>query len=244
MTHRTHGIRKVRRWHARVGIIALLFLMLLVFSGIALNHADALGLDAMEIKEGWLLNWYGLKAAAPAQGYRVGGGFFAWDGDKWALEDKALAGAVASPVGAVEVDGVIYIATHSGLYLFRPGGALVDRIEGSALPATSIFRLGTSGDGVVVESDTGVFASRDGIDWRRAGGGAVVWSALQTIPAETRRKLAPLLAPGLPAQRILQDIHSGRLFGRHGPLFVDLLACALLGLGLSGLWMYWRVLRR
>lgn len=244
MTHKTHGIRLVRRWHARVGMVALLFLLFLVLSGLVLNHGDTLGLDAVEIRQPWLMNWYGLKAVIPAGGYPAGDGFLAWGGGKWALSGRVVATKAANPVGAVEVGGIDYVATRSGLYLYRPDGRLVDKVENRSLPGLPVARLGKAGERVVLDTAEGAFASRDGVEWEKADASSAAWSELRPIPPEEKQKLVEALAPGLPLQRVLLDLHSGRIFGRYGPWVVDLLACSLLGLGLSGLWMYWRAIRR
>jgi LPXTG-motif cell wall-anchored protein len=47
-----------------------------------------------------------------------------------------------------------------------------------------------------------------------------------------------MLAPGISAQQILLDLHSGRFAGRYGPLVVDLLAVFLGILSLSGAWLF------
>lgn len=244
MTHKTHGIRLVRRWHSRIGLAALLFLLFLIASGLVLNHGDVFGLEAIEINNVWLMNWYGLKAAIPAQGYPVGDGFMAWDNDKWVLHGKVVAAKPANPVGAVEAGGIYFIATRNGLYLYGQDERLVDKIENRALPALPVTRLGTAGERVVLETPGGAFASRDGLDWQKLDASLVAWSDLRPLPPQEKQKLAQAFAPELPLQRILLDLHSGRIFGHYGPLFVDLLACTLLALGLSGLWMYWRATRR
>ena len=53
-----------------------------------------------------------------------------------------------------------------------------------------------------------------------------------------------LLAQGLSLERLLLDVHSGRIFGRYGPWVVDAAAIALLMLGLSGVWIYVRSIKQ
>jgi hypothetical protein len=50
--------------------------------------------------------------------------------------------------------------------------------------------------------------------------------------------------PGISLERLLADLHSGRILGREGPLLVDLLGLALAALGLSGTWVFARSPRR
>lgn len=239
MSHKSHYTRPVRRWHGHVGVVATVFLVFIVFTGIVLNHEEALKLSKREISAPWLMRWYGIHAVEPEQGYLLGEHYFSWEGDKWTLGDKPLAGNAEHPVGAVEVDGVDYIATSSVLYLYQADGQLLDKLEKQSLPAYPILALGKMGGNVVLQTPSAMLASTDGLVWRNADAG-VTWSSPQTLPDDVRRQMTALLAPGLSLQRILQDVHSGRIFGRYGPWVVDLAAIALLTLGVSGLWIYGR----
>lgn len=240
---KSHYTRIVRRWHGHVGVAATLFLVLIVLTGIALNHEQGLKLDKREISTPWLMRWYGIKAAEPKQGYLLGEQYFAWEGDKWALGNKPLPGSAEHPVGAIEVGGVDYVATSSALYLYQADGQLLDKLEKQSLPAYPILALGKMGDSVVLKTPTAMLVSQDGLTWRKADAG-LTWSSLQPLPGDVRDQMTVMLAPGLSLQRIFLDVHSGRIFGRYGPWVVDLAAIALLMLGLSGVWMYWRSIKQ
>ena len=100
------------------------------------------------------------------------------------------------------------------------------------------------GDSVVLKTPAAVFASADGLSWNKVDAVRVVWASPQTLPDHVKRQMADMLAPGLSLQRILLDLHSGRIFGRYGTLFVDFLSLVLLALAVSGLWIYWRSMRQ
>lgn len=244
MSWRIHHIRLIRRWHAKIGAAAALFLLFLVFTGLALNHGDWLKLDLREVTSPWLMRWYGIHAVAPTHGYVLGSTHFAWSGDKWALGDRKLPGNGGRPVGAVEAAGINYIATSVTLYLYQPDGQLVDKLERQSLPGSPIVALGKAGSRIVLRTPSGVFATSDGLNWEKGDTAGVTWSSPQTLSEEVKRRLADILEPGLPVQRVLLDVHSGRIFGRYGPFFVDLLGLALLTLGMSGVWIYWRSVRQ
>lgn len=239
-----HHIRIIRRWHAKVGVTAMLYLVFLVFSGWALNHTEALRLDEREITAPWLMRWYGIQAAAPNNGYALGDAYFAWSGEKWALGSRLLAAAGGLPVGAVSAEGIHYIATAGTVYLFQADGQLLDKLESQSLPAAPILALGKAGDRIVIKTPSAIFVTTDGMSWQRGATTGVTWSAAQSLPGEVKQQLAETLAPGLSVQRILLDVHSGRIFGRYGIYVVDLLGLALLTLGMSGLWIYWRSVRQ
>lgn len=239
-----HHIRIIRRMHARIGVFALFFLIFLAASGWALNHAESLKLDKREINTPWLMRWYGIDAPSPAQGYLLGTQYFAEDGGKWVLGNTVLAEHREAVVGAVESGGIVYVATAAALYIYQADGQLVDKVERQSLPAQPILALGKLDDSIILKTPSLLFAGTDGLDWKAVRAGPGTWSSAQPLPDTVKVQLAAAFAPALPAQRILLDLHSGRLLGRYGPLFVDFLAIALLALGMSGLWIYWRSLKQ
>ena len=241
---KSHYTRIVRRWHGHVGIIATIFLVLLVLTGIVLNHEEALKLDKREISAPWLMNWYGIRGAEVNSGYLLGEHYFSWEGDKWALGDQPLAGSAENPVGAVEIGGVDYVATASAMYLYQADGQLLDKLEKQSLPAYPILALGKIGDRVVLRTPAAILASADGLDWQKIEANGLSWSTPQALPEGVKSQMKIMLAPSLSVERVLLDVHSGRIFGRYGPWAVDIAAIALLMLGLSGLWMYWRSMKQ
>ena len=239
----SHTSRIIRKWHGHAGVAATLFLIFLVITGIILNHEETFKLDKREISTGWLMRWYGIQAANPEMGYTMGDRYFSWEGEKWALGNKSLAGTAEHPVGAVAVNGMHFVATSSALYLFQADGQLVDKLEKQALPAYPVLALGLADDRVVLQTPSGMMASTDGLTWQKISAPAT-WSVLQPLPDNTKRQMTVLLAPGLSLERILLDVHSGRIFGRYGPWVVDAAAIALLLLGISGVWIYVRSIKQ
>jgi len=45
---------------------------------------------------------------------------------------------------------------------------------------------------------------------------------------------------GLPLERVIIDIHSGRILGQAGVLLVDFMALLFLSLAMSGVWMWYK----
>lgn len=233
--------RVPRRWHKRLGLFAALFFAFLAVTGLLLNHGDSLALDAKRLDTPWLMTWYGLRPSVPEQGFRQEGLLMAWQEETWVLDGKPIKPGRGSPVGAVRQADKIWIATAEELSLLDPGGSLVDRIDRSVLPGLPIRRVGGSADRLFIDVPNGVFATADGLDWIPAPGNAKVnWARVQPLSDEQRQVLAPLFAPSLPMQRVLADIHSGRIFGRYGVVATDALALILLTLAASGVWMHWK----
>lgn len=239
-----HHIRLIRRLHAKIGVAAMLYLIFLVLSGWTLNHAGSLKLDRLEINTPWLMRWYGLASVTPDTGFLTESTHLAWSGDKWAVGDQVLTHQDEQPLGAAETAGVIYIATPHTLSLFQQDGLLLDKLDSASLPATPVTALGKAGKLVAVKTQHAIFLTQDGLNWEKRSAPGIKWSAPQALPEAVKQRLQHTLAPGLSMQRILQDIHSGRILGQYGPVFVDLVGLALLILGLSGVWMFWRTGRQ
>jgi len=235
------NIHAVRRWHGIVGAVIVFFLFYLLLSGLVLNHVDILKLDKREVNYPWLMRWYGIHAADPTQGYLLGKSYLSWEDSKWVLDDKLLPNSAGQPVGAVEINGINYVATATALYLYQSDGQLLDKVEKQSLPAFPILALGKMGSNVMLKTPSAVFASIDGENWERSSATGMTLSSLQDLPADVRRRVADTLAPGISLQRVLLDVHSGRIFGRYAIWVMDVASLVLLALGLSGFWLYWRL---
>jgi hypothetical protein len=234
--------RWLRRWHARIGLAAALFFLFLIVSGIALNHTDALKLDQRHIGAAWLTRWYGLRADVPTRGFKLAQQYLTWDAQKWVLQGRVIAADQPPPVGAACAGSICYIAAPETLFLFTTEGKLIDKVTDEALPALPLATLGADGERVIVGSAKGVFASTDGIDWQRHIA-PVAFSQAVALPSDVAAALRSVYAPTIDSERVLLDLHSGRILGRYGPLLIDAAALALLALAVSGIWMYVRAAR-
>jgi hypothetical protein len=242
LSYRAPLFRWLRHWHARIGLAAALFFLFLVVSGIALNHTDALKLDQRSVAAAWLMRWYGLQADAPTRGFKLGEQYLSWDAQQWTFDARIVASRLPQPVGAVRIGEVCYVATRDALLLYAPDGKLIDKITGEALPALPLVNLASHAAQVVVGTAQGNFVSRDGIDWAPLSLDPE-WSHAVALPASLASTLRTVYAPSIDSERLLLDLHSGRIFGRYGPILIDMAALALLALAISGVWMYVRAAR-
>lgn len=233
--------RLLRRWHRRFGLAAAGFFIFLGVSGLLLNHGETFELDSVQLGSPWLMAWYGLKPAVPEQGFEQEGLLFASQGETWVFGQHKLKAGHGEPVGVVHAAGQLWIATNSEIDLFDTDGRLVDKIEHDLLPGTPIRRIGSWNGQLLANIGSEIFATADGIAWiRLASDARMAWSRLQPLSATQQQALAPFFAPSLPLQRVVADLHSGRIFGQYGVLLVDALAAALLFLAVSGLWIYFK----
>lgn len=236
--HRRHTLgvllHRIHRW---MGVAVSLFVIFLVVTGWALNHTAELGLARLSVQVPWISAWYGLRGAVPATGYTASGHWLI-GGENGALFDgKPTAFKLHAPIGMVATGEFVAIASREGLTLVNSHGRLIDQMTATQLPAGSITAIGTAENQIVLRGAAN-YASLDGVNWTPFTG-EVSWSVAQALPP-SQQTLANQLAPALSLERIMQDLHSGRILGQYGPYLMDAVGVLLLSLAASGLWMFFR----
>ncbi len=241
----------LREWHKRAGLFAFFFLGWLGISGIFLNEASDLDLNASRVGWPWLMAIYGLHAEPPQSGLGAGGHWLAIAGEASVLDGKPLAQTLDAPLGLVVAPEpgtpdklMLYAAQADSVVLLRPDGSRVDELRMPPLPIAAIRRIGLVGGhpgSIAIQGSDTAYASEDeGESWKPVAATAVQWSVRQPLPPEVRTALMPYSRPSVSVQQLLVDAHSGRLFGRLGTYVIDVVGLAALLLASSGVWMMWR----
>jgi len=234
---------RLRMTHRFAGLLGLLLFAGIAITGIALNHADRLGLPHSRVQTPWILKLYGIGVQPIERGFEVGSQWLTAVGDDVYLDGHML-GNVSGLVAAVASQGLFVVADERGLALFLPDGQLVERLS-QDLPSPMI-RLGTDPLGrVVAHTPNGdQLADADLLAWRPYSG-KTQWNRERPLPTDLATRLsAQYYGQGPSWERVILDLHSGRLFGHYGWLFTDLAAVLILLLGVSGLWSWTRQRRR
>jgi uncharacterized iron-regulated membrane protein len=244
MNRRIYVLRLLRRWHGRIGVLAAAFFLFLALTGIALNHTAALDLDAHRYHSEWLARWYGIPTEPRAAGYELGNDLLVAANGRWLLGNRVFAEGVPEPLGIAESNGVLYVATERALHVYLRDGRRVEKISGKSLPTPLILAVGTVHSQIALQGTAGVYASPDGLAWKKIAAAEVAWSRPVAVPPSMRSSLAALLVPGVSAETLLLDIHSGRILGAWGPAFVDSIALILAALAISGVVVFIRSRRR
>lgn len=233
--------RRLRAWHRRLGLAVAIVIAVVVASGIALNHGHSLGLDRGPVRLDALLDWYGLEAPEDATIFRAGEHIAVLIGDRLYVDGRALPSAIGRLDGVVAAGPLLAVAADGELLLLGPDGALVERIGTAQGAPGEILRLGTAGRQVVLKSPRGLHAGdADFLEWRPlADAKGVAWSRAGSLDArrlsELRRDYRRHM---ITLERVLLDVHTGRILGRFGPWIVDLSAVVLLVLAITGFWIW------
>jgi len=229
-------------WHRRLGVVVAILVILLSGTGIALNHTESLGLDERFVEARWLLDWYGVQAPEAGFGFAAGSTRITLLGDHLYAGRELVGTPFNALHGAVALDGLIAVAADRDVLLLTPGLELVERLDRYEGVPPDLRGVGVTAEGrVVLRTEQGLWmADPDFLSWASIPERTDLrWAAPEEVPAELLAALrADFRGRMLTLERALLDLHSGRLFGRFGPLVMDLAAVLMGVLALSGFWLW------
>ncbi len=227
-------------WHRRIGLFALTLVIILAITGIMLNHTEQFKLDKTYVDNGWLLNWYGIEPKDKPISFRVGEHIISSWHDQLFFDALAITSLEQNIHGAIMGEQFIVVALDNALILLTPDGELVERIS-TSISFSDIQRLGMKYKRPVIETSEPLYYMADEhiLDWDVIANEGIKWTKEYTLTEDEKEKL--LIAyrgNGLKLERVILDLHSGRIFGSYGVYLMDAAAIALLWLSLSGLWVW------
>jgi hypothetical protein len=229
-------------WHRYAGVIAALFTLILALTGIALNNTERLKLDASYIESGWLLDWYGINTPTAQHAYQLGERWLSHVGDSLYLDEQRIDGNYSQPMGALSFPYFIAVAVAGNILLLTYEGEVIERLGGMQGVPSGMDKIGRmTGGGIVIQAAHGYYLTdRDFLKWQEQEKIAdVSWSLAVAAPAALQSRIAQLYRSNeLPVERVMLDLHSGRLFGSWGPLLMDIAAMLLMFLAMSGTWIW------
>ena len=242
------------RWHRRFGLLAAVFVLLLVVTGIALNHTDLLTLDRRFVENRWLLSLYGAAEQQPTA-FPVANSPATSEASRWIsrtagghlyLDEVEVASCRGELFGALVQNGVLLVACEQELVLITSDGQLLETISSSTGLPVPLTGLGRAGAAAAIKTEVGwLRADVDRLTFTPDLPSGVIIQQLTggKLPATIHDAL-PKGARWLTWERLLQDLHSGRLFGSAGVYFMDFIALCLASLASSGVAMWFLHRRR
>lgn len=239
--------RSVRRFllklHHRIGVAVVVFVIFLVATGVLINHSNSLGWDKQRLASVFWLKLYGVDVSRVESGFAVADHWVSQAGSRLYLDDHPLvecraplSGAVAMPVSAGLGSGGVALC-EDAVVLFTLSAELIEKIpltggrtQGLALQDDVIHAR--RGDAVVLFDVAAGTWSNANIEAE-----SLAWQQPAALPEAIASRLPFANIPDdLTWERLLLDLHSGRLFGPVGVLVVDLAGILMLVLALTGLW--------
>jgi len=237
----TNGNHRARRWfrrgHRWVGLSLVAFILFLSLTGIALNHSGGLELDQRYVGWSWLLDAYGLQAPKPSPSFADSGHRATLLGQRLFLDGRDSGQTESALTGIAALGSLVVIGGEQTVYVLTADGEFVEAIDLAAELNGPIERVGRSGDRAVLQSSGQRYRSDPDITAFEAwNDGSVGYWSVATLPdaAEMAVLETAWRGRGVTVERLLLDLHSGRILGKTGPLLMDLVAVFLIVLSLSG----------
>lgn len=253
MTSKTLGLRLTLRahskaslrlmlksWHRTIGLIAAVFLLVLTLTGLVLMQTDRIDLDSRYIDNDQLLNWYGIRPAPMPLSFKVREHWLAQLGDRLYFDKQLVTQLDGQLLGAAPLADEILIATTSELLIVTTAGELAENL-GPLDAEPQQIGIDPAGD-IILRTTAGTrrYDPLSGELAAAAPARGVRWSLEATLPDDLAGALARAFrGSGLSLERVLLDLHTGRLFGATGVLIVNTASVLLLVLVISGfvLWL-------
>jgi hypothetical protein len=237
-----------RPWHRRIGIISVIFVILVALTGMLINHSHHLALDSMHVKQKWLLDHYSIKAPEQTSLFSLSPVLASTDNLLWQADTQLLE-AANTILSAVEYQGLIIAIDSNYLYLISQQGELLEKQDRSTglpsdLKALAVMVKGDDSE-LWLNSDNGIYlADSELIEWHTAKPNSQLqWQ----IPIKNRTNHSVIekitqqaRASHLTWERVLLDLHSGRIIGLSGPWLMDIVALSLILMAISGLYLWWQ----
>lgn len=232
-----------RRLHRSFGIGTAVFVVFMVFSGIAINHSSDFGFDQHSVSQPLLLSWYGLDEPDSIKSFAVAEHWLSIAGSQLYLNGQSIS-TLSNGVGAVSNGELLIAAGDKELLLLDNDGRLIERTRWHQADDGNIEAIGVRHDGaIVVQSINSIWSTdSDLLDWTQTSNtNNINWSIADAAPAEIKQAISQhFRGDQLDFEQVLLDLHSGRFFGTLGILIYDLLALAVGFLAISGVIMWVR----
>lgn len=236
------------QWHRRIGAVVALLVIFLAATGVLINHSQDMGWHRTPVYSATLAKLYQIPLAKLEQGFALGPQWIVQRGGQVLLDQQAVAECSAGLTGATLYQNLMVVLCGDEVLLLDKQGQLVETLRGLPQPGRA---LALQDNALRVRGDSAIFGFDDATGAWQAITPAHTpqWILPQPLPTPLKTALnADNPVPGLTRERVLLDLHSGRLFGTAGVWVVDAVGVLICLLAFSGLltWVgrYYRRLRR
>lgn len=227
-------------WHRRFGLVALILVMILSITGIMLNHTEGLGLDESLIESDALLDWYGINPQGEAISFRQQNTSVSQWHQQLFYNGHNIYSHSEKLVGFAQLGDIIAIALQHRILLIDEEGEIVELMAN--VTQSEILQIGLSNQAIALKDSQQFYLSdRQLSRWQASAETPTHWASPSTLSEKEKDLLKKAFrGQGLTLERVILDLHSGRLFHpQWGVLIMDASAVIMMLLGASGFWIWW-----
>lgn len=234
------------RWHRRLGLAAALIVVLVSVTGIMLNHTSELNLAKKAVNHQGLLSYYGMERPS-LKSFQLDGQWLTGDTNgQLYLNDQMIGQCRGQLISAVLYQKQYWLACDQELMVFSLQAELLDKITALYGLPTPVKAMGLCESALCLSTEQRVFE----LDTKQIAFTPRPSKQLQIVVSDVlpedieQRLVNQYLGQGLSLERVILDLHSGRLFGKTGVWVFDIAALLLLFLALSGFVLWYQQQQR
>ncbi|WP_290537789.1 PepSY domain-containing protein [Alcanivorax sp.] len=227
--------RQWRRWHRWLGLLVAVPVLILSVTGVLLNHIDAFGWSNSPLPP-MLARWYGAPVPVNLQGRQINGQWYAQTNERLFIGERDAFYCQSPFRGATSPRDLIIVGCGDELLLLNEAGQAIERV-GSAFGVPAFSELGTIDGKLALKTPDGLvrFDVDHLISERVDPQSQWQPSTLVPLPSALADQIrSQSVPPSLNWQRLLLDLHAGRVLGFAGQLLMDLAALMLSILAVTG----------
>lgn len=233
---------KLHLWHRYIGIAVSVLVIILSITGLLLNFTDSLKLNRNFTNSAWLLEHYNI-GNFTVTSFETEQYLISHASDFIYLNGDYVLNLSNSLVGAIDLDTDILLATEKSLILIDPQGQMIDEIGTyTGLPESPLgISVTAQGHPVIRGVNTYWKGSEELSAWQPLQGPHPQWIAPAATPDEINQRIQDhARSHEINYERVLLDLHSGRLLGAWGQNIMSIAAALMLILAATGIIIWLR----
>lgn len=233
---------KLHIWHRYIGVGVSALVIVLSVTGLLLNFSDALKLNRSYAGASWLLDHYNIGDFSVVS-FQTDTNLISQASEFVYLDGKYTLNLSESLVGAINIVQGLLLATNSSLILIDNQGQIIDELGSySGLPESPLgISVTTQGHPVIRGVNTYWKGSPELSAWQPLEGPHPKWIApIETPDAINSSIQNHARSHEINYERVMLDLHSGRLLGSWGQNIMSIAAALLLILAATGIIIWLR----
>ncbi len=232
-----------RKLHRSLAWVMAFGLIYVTLSGVLLNHSKSLDLHEIQIKNPWLLEWYGQSAPVISQSFAINQHWISRINQNFYWDDKTLTlqGEIQQ---IISHQSFVFIRLDKQIAFLSDSGELIDLIafpENISEPNAS--RLFVNQQQIyLINNDQAWSLNADYSEFVLNSEYQIPTFKIKVaetnknpLPEVLKTKLLALAPSNLTLEKIILELHNGYFLGPIGPWLLDLFALLILITIISGI---------